>query len=682
LAVLFLCLRLAAVWFFRSGGNVFQGDHDVQFYRSIGELSIAGYYPYLSYWMEYPPIFAWAIVGVYRLSLLLPAWPNNLLWFQIILSTILAVFDLGNLIVIYRLATLAYGRSIALRVAWIYALLFFPLYAVLSWFDTVALFFLLLSVWLALRGRAAGAGLAAALGLMVKVVPVIAVPVGFLSFHRLSGRLQYASAFVLTAVAIAVPFYVANPTMSVASLRVIIGRSSWETIWAFFEGYYSIGIVPLLSSRFDPRLADWSPHVASLPWPAITGTFFLLCFLLFTRRLAWHKPAVNLTAVALTLNLFLVFSKGFSPQFMVYPLALLILVLPNAWGVLYALLLTANDLLEYPFALGFFGDDHRMSWLVIVVRTALLLWLSIEYAGLLFAKPRGVWSRVRPYLGSTIAGAAALGLIVVAGLGIGHYFTPTRPDDAVPLASYVRTFAGPADGAIATSRDAFYELRPRLAIGDWVLGQGDDGQWPTSLVDRVATLQSGKSRIWVIVDQAGPTGGDVPKAIQAMDAWGTRATDTWFGRYHLLGYLPENPPTASPSVPSHADFGGILSFEGYDLSSRAIKPGAGLTLALYFKAEAGVPKDYKAFVHLLSAQGHIVAQRDRPLSHRGQPSTKWNLGESDREGYDLLVPVGTSCGQYDLEIGLYDPSSGQRLRIKSGPETGADTVLLPAVRVC
>ncbi|MGH7862179.1 MAG: hypothetical protein ACREOS_08045, partial [Candidatus Dormibacteraceae bacterium] len=332
LALLFVSLRIAGGLFFGSGGNVFQGDADFQFYRSIGELSLAGHFPDLDYWLEYPPIFPWIVVGIYRLSLLLPAWPNNLLWFQVMLSTLLAVFDVGNLVLVHALAKALHGRRLALRAAWMYALLFFPFFTMLSWFDTIPLFFLLLTIWLALRGRAGSAGVAVGLGLMIKVIPIVAAPAVFLGWPRLSARARFVAAFGLVVSAVIAPFLWLNPTMLLASGRFIASRQSWETIWALIEGYYGTGRVPLLASRFDPGMATWELHPSTLPWSAVTGTFLVLCLLLYTRRLAWDEPRVAVPAVALTLNLFLLFSKGYSPQFLIYPLALLVVILPGWRG--------------------------------------------------------------------------------------------------------------------------------------------------------------------------------------------------------------------------------------------------------------------------------------------------------------------------------------------------------------
>ncbi len=72
LAVLF---RLSATVLLAQGGYLYDGHaaYDYQFYRKVGELSLRGFYPSIHYWLEYPPVFSWTIVGIYRLSLLLPA---------------------------------------------------------------------------------------------------------------------------------------------------------------------------------------------------------------------------------------------------------------------------------------------------------------------------------------------------------------------------------------------------------------------------------------------------------------------------------------------------------------------------------------------------------------------------------------------------------------------------------
>ena len=682
LALLFVSFRLAAVLFLRSGGYVYQGDHDFLFYRDVGELSLSGYYPYLDYWMEYPPLAAWAIVGVYRLSLLLPSWPDSLLWFHTFLATLSAIFDVGNLFLVYRIAEILHGRTVGHRAAWIYALLFLPLYALISWIDSTAVFFLLLTTWLALRGRPAAAGAAAGLGMLTKVIPAVAVPAAFFGFESFPRRLKYVAAFTLVVAIIAGPLLVANPTMFLASAREIVSRASWETIWALLEGYYGPGLVPYLASRFDPSVATWQSHPGSLPkWP-MTGAFLIGCLLLYTRRLAWHKPGVAVPAIALTVNLLLIFSTGFSPQYLLYPLVLLIVVWPTARGAAYAVLLTADDLLEWPFAIGYFGSDHGMAWLVILTRTVLLIWLSVEYGGLLFGGPAGRWARLRDRLRWLVVAGASAAVIAGIGLTFHHYFERTHPDDASSVGEYLTAFSAPDQAAIAASRDAFYQIRPRIAVDHWMLAEQDEGQWPKELPARVNDLSNGRSRVWLIVDQALANGAEGDRVAAQLDGWGSRATDTWFGRFHLLGYLSYAAGGPGPRLAAPEVFGGALDLVGYDLTPATLTPGLGLSVTLDFVTRVSVTKDYKIFIHLADAQGTIVVQRDQPLLHAGRSSATWQVGEAVRQGNDLLVPATMPCGDYVVLVGLYDPVTGQRLLITSGRVPGDDKVVLAHLTAC
>ncbi|MGN6755910.1 MAG: hypothetical protein ACTHMJ_05905 [Thermomicrobiales bacterium] len=45
---------------------------DYWFYQSLGRLSNLGFYPYIHYWLEYPPVFPWLAVAVYRITTLFP----------------------------------------------------------------------------------------------------------------------------------------------------------------------------------------------------------------------------------------------------------------------------------------------------------------------------------------------------------------------------------------------------------------------------------------------------------------------------------------------------------------------------------------------------------------------------------------------------------------------------------
>ncbi|MFC2031720.1 hypothetical protein ACFLWA_13455, partial [Chloroflexota bacterium] len=140
--VLFLIFRLTVVWVFKPGGYLGEMS-DFGYYRLLLSFTNQGYYPLVDFWVEYPPIFPWLLVGLYRLSLLIPAWSEPGTWFFLLLSTFLAVVDAGNLVVLYALGRRLYNRDRAVRLAWTYTALLIPLLAIFVGFDSLALLFLL-----------------------------------------------------------------------------------------------------------------------------------------------------------------------------------------------------------------------------------------------------------------------------------------------------------------------------------------------------------------------------------------------------------------------------------------------------------------------------------------------------------------------------------------------------------
>jgi hypothetical protein len=65
------------------------------------------------------------------------------------------------------------------------------------------------------------------------------------------------------------------------------------------------------------------------------------------------------------------------------------------------------------------------------------------------------------------------------------------------------------------------------------------------------------------------------------------------------------------------------------------------------------------------------------------PTSTWRLGEVFRDPYELTVMQETPPGLYDIEVGLYDGETGERLRaiMDDGRLTDSDFVFLSRIRV-
>lgn len=112
-------------------------------------------------------------------------------------------------------------------------------------------------------------------------------------------------------------------------------------------------------------------------------------------------------------------------------------------------------------------------------------------------------------------------------------------------------------------------------------------------------------------------------------------------------------------------------FPALDFQSEILLPGlyywtegATLHLALPWQARRSPADSYKLFVHLLDSTGAIVRQYDALPCNWGCPTDGWSAGQwiDDRAVLDLW---GLPAGEYRLALGLYNPDSGERLKIQS-----------------
>lgn len=107
---------------------------------------------------------------------------------------------------------------------------------------------------------------------------------------------------------------------------------------------------------------------------------------------------------------------------------------------------------------------------------------------------------------------------------------------------------------------------------------------------------------------------------------------------------------------------------GYDLESPQVRPGEAIHLTLYWEAANKPTEDYTVFVHLLDADGQLVAQQDNQPQNGMYPTNFWDAGERVQDEYTLAVDPGT----YTLAVGMYTLETLQRL-----PVVDASGRLLP-----
>jgi hypothetical protein len=366
LVFLFVAFRLALLAFWPADQLAQWSDYD--YYYKVSAWVDEGKLPYIHYWVEYPPLFAFLSVLLYLLT-------PHYVAYAAALGLVQFLFDLGSLVLLYRLAGQLLGEAQAERMTWVYALLFAP---VATWwlsFDAITTFFLLLAVERWLAGRRVQSALVLGVGGLVKWFPLLFLPVA-VRFRR-----NWREAAIYVAVALAVVAAVLgllaalSPTYTWASLRSLGSRMSWQTVWALLDGNLSTGAYD--ANRLDPAAVDLPQgNPALVPTWLTTLLFGALGLWLWWKTPSEPEPRRVLRFTALVVVLFFLWSRGWSPQWlgMLAPLALLSLPLERA--VLYLVVLTFVNIAEWPVMLS--RGLNQWLYLTVPVRTLLLVLLAVD----------------------------------------------------------------------------------------------------------------------------------------------------------------------------------------------------------------------------------------------------------------------------------------------------------------
>lgn len=129
------------------------------------------------------------------------------------------------------------------------------------------------------------------------------------------------------------------------------------------------------------------------------------------------------------------------------------------------------------------------------------------------------------------------------------------------------------------------------------------------------------------------------------------------------------PETQPPGTPVGAAFGERIELLSYQMPPGPFPAGSSFPLTLYWRALEPGREDLSVFVHLVAADGRIVAQADGyPVGGR-YPTGLWQAGDVVRDERRLAVPAD-AAGTYELRVGWYHYDTGLRLRL-SGSASAA-----------
>ncbi|HLZ10724.1 MAG TPA: hypothetical protein VKT80_19210, partial [Chloroflexota bacterium] len=134
---------------------------------------------------------------------------------------------------------------------------------------------------------------------------------------------------------------------------------------------------------------------------------------------------------------------------------------------------------------------------------------------------------------------------------------------------------------------------------------------------------------------------------------------------HSLGSAFWADPMTFPDT-SMADFG-MLALESASAVpdvTGSVQPDSGRwTLTLRWRVLRKPSYAPSVFVHVDDDRGHTIAQADQQLR---LSLDHWKVGQRLVSIRSIVLPAGTSPGQYSVSIGVYDKESGQRETVTVG----------------
>ena len=283
--------------------------------------------------------------------------------------------------------------------------------------------------------------------------------------------------------------------------------------------------------------------------------------------------------------------------------------------------------------------------------------------------------------GRWLAAVAALAFFLAAAWSLSHYYGDpvqygrTRGNRA--LAAHIAQNQQPGDLFVANFPQSITEYYLRGLDLPQTLAPAQSPQPAAETEAALAQLAATADRIWFM-----PVPGTHWDPEQVAARWLDYHTlveeSQQFTDLTLTAYRPEHAVAQVMMPIGLTTAGGSIRLAGayltvngqrVDLGEVVTLPaGAALSVTLIWDALAAVPADYTVFVHLLGADGQLVAQHDGTPLFGTRPTSTWQPGERLLDRHDFVLPEGVGVPAGVLRAGLYLPATLERLPFSHGED--------------
>ena len=271
------------------------------------------------------------------------------------------------------------------------------------------------------------------------------------------------------------------------------------------------------------------------------------------------------------------------------------------------------------------------------------------------------------------------GWLFVAGYSLSNYYfvtTPAKAPDWRGLTTYLHEHAAADDLVIQAAADEAFTLYYGTHSNSERL-PANPRQLEAEIIEILQDAQATYRSIWLVAQ----TPGDWPNRDLAPNWLAENMQEvrsTHAGVLHIQQFMPwkvgENEGTPL------ATFGDVAALNDIEIS-RTPDPSEGAFIWVEWQALGTTQTPLKAFVHLTGAINHetgtpLWAQDDHFPQDMRIDTTTWQQKEAYRDVFYLPL-ADIPPGDYDLRIGLYDPTSGERIPVGEGDSYLIGSITLP-----
>ncbi|MBP6470931.1 MAG: glycosyltransferase family 39 protein [Chloroflexi bacterium] len=230
-----------------------------------------------------------------------------------------------------------------------------------------------------------------------------------------------------------------------------------------------------------------------------------------------------------------------------------------------------------------------------------------------------------------------------------------------------------------TVRDYFfrYAHHPQLAeafyVPDWEMGRYAAAQPPDTAVYLTPTQEEMATIYFAMADPerlrsysggsglipAGLPGASALYLVRPTDAASWQALTDFYPDYQADQTRPDFWSLLAPDSVAQARQTAVTTATAVSFADTihllgwtAVMDGDQLRLTLVWQAQAEMSLAYTAYVHVLDANGQMVAQLDRQPA--GYPTPDWRPGEVVVDTFAITLPAERPSGPFTLATGFYD----------------------------